>query len=184
MDGQDVGAAEQFVFRHVGRPGLFGGFGCQVRAPRDDVHAERLAHLGHSAADSSQSEHAQHGAAQLRADGGLPAAGAHRPGLVDDPTGGGKDQRPGELDRRLHVATGGADVDAAFLGGRDVDGRVERPGRGDHLQSRQALDDVTRQRCALPHDTHHVEPRQPLNDGVWVGEVIVEDGDLGPVGHL
>ncbi len=77
MDGQDVGAAEQFVFRHVGRPGVFGGFGCQVRAPRDDVHAERLADLGHPATDSSQPEHTQNGAAQLRADGGLPTAGAH-----------------------------------------------------------------------------------------------------------
>ena len=49
---------------------------------------------------------------------------------------------------------------------------------------RQALDDVTRQRCALPHDAHHVERRQPLNDGVWVGEVIVEHGDLGSGGHV
>jgi hypothetical protein len=77
MDGQDVGAAEQLVFRHVGRPGLFGGFRRQVGAPRDDVHAERRADLGHPAADSPQPEHAQHGAAQLRADGGLPTAGAH-----------------------------------------------------------------------------------------------------------
>jgi hypothetical protein len=51
MDGQDVGAAEQLVFRDVGRPGLFGGLGRQIAAPRDDVHPERLADLGHSAAD-------------------------------------------------------------------------------------------------------------------------------------
>jgi hypothetical protein len=75
-------------------------------------------------------------------------------------------------------------VDAAFLGGRDVDGGVERPSRGDHLQPRQALDDITRQRCSLPHDAHHVERRQPLNDGVWVGEVIIEHGDLGSGGHV
>jgi hypothetical protein len=77
MDGQHVGAAEQFLFRHVGRPGLLGGFGRQVRTPRDDVHAERPADFGHPAADSPQPEHAQHGAAQLRTDRGLPAAGAH-----------------------------------------------------------------------------------------------------------
>ena len=48
---------------------------------------------------------------------------------------------------------------------------------------------VTRQRCALAHHAHHVEWRQPLDDGVLIGEVIGEDGDLGarrhlrPVGH-
>jgi hypothetical protein len=189
MDGQDVGATEEFVFGHISRPGFFGGLRGQVRAPRDDVHAERRPDPRHPAADPAQAQHAQHRSAELTADGCLPTTVPHRKAFVDDPAGSGEDQRPGQFDRRLYVAAGRADVDAVFLGGRDVDGSVERPSGGDHLQPWQARDDVTRQRCALAHHAHHVEWRQPLDDCVLIGEVIGEDGDLGarshirPVGH-
>lgn len=184
MDGQHVGAAEQLVFAHVGGTGLRGGLGGQVGAPRDDVHAEGRPDPRHPAADPAQPEHTQYRAAQLATDRRLPAAGAHRERFVDDPAGGGQDQRPGQLDGRLDVAACRADVDAAFFGRRDVDGRVERPGGCDHLQSRQTLDDAARQGRSLPHHAHHVERRQPFDDGVGVGDVIGEDGDLRTRGHL
>jgi hypothetical protein len=184
VDGQNVSAREQLVFRHIGGPGLFGGLGGQVRAPRDDVHPERRADLRDPAADPPQPQHAQRRAAELPADGGLPAAVAHRYRLVDDPAGGRQDQRPGELDGRLQVAAGAADVDAAFFGGRDVDGGVEGPGRRDHLQSGQPLDDAARQRCALPHHAHHIEGLESLDHRIRVAEVIVEHGDRRPVCHL
>jgi hypothetical protein len=184
MDGQDVGLAEQFVLGHVGCPELFGGLRGQVRAPRDDVHTERLAYPRHSRADPAQAQHAQHRSAQLPADGCLPSTAADREALVDDAAGGGEDQRPGQFDRRLHVTAGRADVDAVFLGGRDIDRRVERAGGGDHLQPWQALDDGTGQRCALAHHAHHVERRQSLDDGVLIGEVVGEDADLGAAGHI
>jgi hypothetical protein len=189
VDGQNVGAAEQFVFRHVGHPGLFGGLRGQVRAPRDDVHAERRSDPRHPGADPAKAQHTQRRPAQLPADRCLPSSGAHRKALVDDSARGGEDQRPGQFDGGLHVAAGRADVDAVLLGGRDVDRCVERPGGGDHPQPWQALDDGTRQRCALTHHAHHLERRQPLDDAVLVSEVIRENVDLGagrhirPVGH-
>jgi hypothetical protein len=189
MDGQNVRAAEQLVFGYVGRPGLFGRLRGQVRAPRDDVHAERRRDPRHPAADPPQAQHAQHRPAELTTDRRLPTTAAHRQALVDGPAGDGKDQRPGQFDRRLHEAAGRADVDAVFPGGPDVDGSVERPGGGDHLQPWQALDYATRKRCALTHHAHHIERRQPVHDGILVGDVIVEDGDVGarrhlrPVGH-
>ncbi len=189
MDRQNVGAAEQLVFGYIRRSGLFGGLRGQVRAPRDDVHPERRPDPRHPAADPPHSQHAQHRPAQLTAHRRLPTTGAHRAGFVDDPASGSKDQCPGQLDRRLHVAAGRTDIDAAFVGGRDVNRGVERPGGGDHLQPWQALDHGTRQRCALTHHAHHVERCQSLHDGVQIGEVIVEDGDVGarrhlrPVGH-
>jgi hypothetical protein len=184
MDGQDVRPAEQFVFGHVGCPGLFGGLRGQVRAPRDDVHTERLAYPRHSSADPAQPQHAQHRSAQLPADGCLPSTAAHREALIDDPAGGGEDQRPGQFDRRLHVTAGRADIDAVFLSGRDVDRCVERAGGGDHLQPWQTLDHGTRQRCALAHHAHHVERRQPVDDGVLIGQVVGENGDLGAADHI
>jgi hypothetical protein len=136
MDRQDVGGGEQLLLGHIGRAGLFGRLGGQVGTPGDDVHPERRADPRHPAADSTQPQHAQHGAAELPADGGLPAATAHRFRLIDDPAGSRQNQRPGELHRRLDVAAGGADVDAAFFGGRNIDGGIERPGRGNHFQPR------------------------------------------------
>jgi hypothetical protein len=189
MDGQNVGATEQLVACHVSRPGLFGDLRGQVRAPRDDVHPERRPDPRHPAADPAQSEHTQHCSAKLIPDRCLPTTAAHRQGFVDDTAGGGKDQRPGQFDRRLDVPAGRADVDASFLGGRDVDGCVERAGGGDHLQPWQALDDAARQRGAFPHHAHHVERSQPLHHGVLIGEVVGENGDVGvrrhpgPVSH-
>jgi hypothetical protein len=184
VDGQDVGATEQFFFGDVGGAGFFGGFRCQVRAPRDDVHAERRTDACHSRADSAQTQHAQNGAAQLQADRRLPAAGAHRKTLVDDPAARGEDQRPGQLDRRLHITAGRADVNAVVLGSRHVDRRIERPGGGDHLQPWQPLDNAPRQRRAFAHHTHHVKRRQALDQVALIGDVIVEDSDLGARGDI
>lgn len=189
MDGQYVGAAEQFVFADVGCPGCFGGLGGQVGAPRNDVHAERRTNSCHAASDPAQSQHAQHRPTQLPTDRGLPATCAYGQRLVREAPGNRQDQRPGQLDSRLDVAAGRADVDTALLGGRHVDRRVERPRRGDHSQLREPLNDAAQQRCSFAHYAHDVEGGQPLHDRVGVEEVIIEDGDLGvsrhrrPVGH-
>jgi len=180
MDGEHIGPAEQFVLGDVRGPGLFGGSRRQVSAPRDDVHAEGGADPCHPGADAAQAEHAEHRAAELTANRGLPSAGTHGQRLVHDVACGGKDERPSQLDRGLEVAAGGAHIDAALLGGRDVDGGVERPGGSDHLEPRQPLDGTAGQRCPLAHDAHHVERFQSLDDGVRIGEMVVEDADLGP----
>jgi len=184
VDGQNVSATEQFVFGDVGRAGLVGGVRCQVCAPRDDVHAERLADACHARADPAQTQHTQHGTAQLQADRRLPATGAHRTTLVDDPAARGKDQRPCQFDGRLHVTAGRADVNAVVFGSRHVDRRIERPGRGDHLEPRQPFDHAPRQRRALAHHAHHIERRQSLDQVTLIGDVIVEHGDLGARSHL
>lgn len=163
---------------------MFCGLRGQIRTPRDHVHAEGRPDPRHPGTDPAQAQHAQHRSAELKADGGLPTVAAHRKTFVDDPARGGKDQRPGQFDRRLHVTAGRADIDAVFLRGVDVDGGVERPRGGDHLQPWQALDDGTRQRCPLTHHAHHVEGGQPLDDGARIGKVIGEDGDLGARSHI
>ena len=67
---------------------------------------------------------------------------------------------------------------------------LRKTGRGDQLQSRQALDDRPRQRCALAHDADHVERQQALDNFVEIGQMVIENGDHGlpgerrPVGHL
>ncbi len=184
MDRQDVGGGEQLVLRHIGRAGLFGGLRGQVGAPRDDVHAERLADLRHPAADAAQPQDPSTVPPSWR-----PTEVCQPPPRTDTDSSTirravRQNQRPGELDRRLHVAAGGADVDAAFLGGRDVDGGVERPRRGDHLEPRQALDDVPWQWRALTHHAYHVERLESLDDRIRIGDVIVEHGDRGAGGHL
>ena len=162
MDGQHVGPAEQLVGGHIHRPRLFGGLAGEVRAPRDDVHAERRPDTCHPGADPAQAEHAEHFAGELAAERGLPAAGPHRQGFVDDPPGRREDERPGEFDGGLDVAAGRAHVNAVLLCGRGVDRRVVRSGRRDHLQVLETLDDVARQRRPLPHDADHVERPEPV----------------------
>lgn len=190
MDGQHIGPAEQLGPGHVRRPRPFGGFAAQVRAPRDDIHTEGRPDARHPATDPAQAQHAQHRTAELATDRRLPTAGAHRQVLVDDSPGGGQDERPGEFDRRLDVASGRAHMDAAFLSSRNVNRRIERPGGRDHLQLGETLDDLARQGRSLPHDAHHVEGRQPFDHRVRIGKVVVEDGDVSsggdrrPVGHV
>ncbi len=189
MDGEHIAPAKQLIPGHVRHPGLFGGFRRQVGAPRDDLHPEGRTDPRHPRADPAQSEHAEHRAAELAANRGLPSARAHRKCFVDDPPSGGQDQRPGQFDRGLNVAASGADVYAALRGGHHVNGGIERPSRGDHLQPRQPLDDCAGQWRSFPHDAYHVERRQPFDEGVCIGEMVTEDGDLGPgrnvrpVGH-
>ena len=182
MDRQHIGAAEQLNPRHVRRLCSLGGFGGQVCAPCDDIHAEGRPDPRHPGTDPAQAEHTEHCTAELATDRGLPTAGAHRQVLIDYPPGRGQDKRPGEFDRGFDVAAGGAHIDPALLGGRDIDRRVERSRERDHLQIREALDDVARQRCPLAHDAHHVEGRESFDESTWIGEALMENGDVGTGG--
>lgn len=189
MNGQHVGAAEQLILGHVGRAPLFGGFAGQVRAPCDHLHAEGRPDPRHPGADPAKAQHPRHRAAERATDRRLPNAGAHRQALVDDPPSRGENECPSELNRGLDGAYGRADIDTALLGGRDVDRGVERSGGRDHLEIRKTLDDGAGQRRAFPHDADHVIGRQPVDDCIRIGEVVVIHRDVGsggnprPVGH-
>jgi hypothetical protein len=62
-------------------------------------------------------------------------------------------------------------IDALNAGGRD------------HPQSGQPFDDVAWQRGSFPHHHDRVVRGQALDQFVFVGDVIVEDGDLGSGRH-
>ena len=189
MDREHVGPAEQLGLGDMSRAGLFGGFAGQVRAPGYDLHAEGRPDSRHPGADPAQAQHAEHRSAELAPDRRLPTAGAHRQMFVDDPPGRSQNERPGQLDRRLDIASGRADIDSVLLGSGEVDRGVERSGGRNHLEVGQTINNVARQRCSLPHDADHVVRQQPVDHGVGIGEVVVEDRDVGsgsdrrPVGH-
>jgi hypothetical protein len=94
----------------------------------------------------------------------------------------GKDERPGHLDGGRRSVAGRGDANAALLDRHHVDRGVARPGRGDQLEPRKALDDLTRQRRSFPHHADRVEPQQPFDDRIRIVDVIVADGDFGPAG--
>ena len=59
----------------------------------------------------------------------------------------------------------------------EIDRGIPARCRGDHAELRQALDDSTRHRRALPHHADDVEWLQALDDGVGVREMVVKYGD-------
>ena len=112
-------------------------------------------------ANIAKAEHAQGLAAQIAANGALPAAGAQRRVFGGDVTQAGEDQRPGEFDRRRRGIARVGDGNAALGGGGGVDRGVAPPGRNDQLQPRQPFDDRARQRRAFAHDAKDVEAGEP-----------------------
>src|SRR5438128_4080164 len=59
-----------------------------------------------------------------------------------------------------------------------IDRRVYRCRRGNELEIGKARNDVARQRGPLAHDTNHIKRQQPLNHGVWIGEVVLKYDDI------
>jgi hypothetical protein len=65
--------------------------------------------------------------------------------------------------------------------GGDIDGRVYGSRRGNQLEIGKPLDDSAGQRGPLAHNTNDIERQQPLNHGVWIGEVVLKYGDVRSV---
>src|SRR5712672_2734720 len=62
--------------------------------------------------------------------------------------------------------------------GGEIDRRVSSSRRGNELEIGKALNDVAGQRGPLAHDTNDIKRQQPLNHGVWIGEVVLKYGDV------
>src|SRR5260221_1167351 len=91
---------------------------------------------------------------------------------------GGKDQRPGQFDRWVRLIPSVHHCDPLLARGGDIDRRVSRPRRGNELEIGKALNDVAGQRGPLAHGTHDIKRQQPLNHGVWIGEVVPKYSDI------
>src|SRR5438309_11066955 len=74
--------------------------------------------------------------------------------------------------------------------GGNINRSVYSSSRSNELEIGKALNDVAGQRGPLAHDTNDIKRQQPLNYGVWIGEVVLKYGDVRsiaehrPVGAL
>src|SRR3989454_2455412 len=125
-----------------------------------------------------KSQNAQGLSTEIRAHCLLPAAGSDGVALRHDMSRGGQDQRPGNFDRRVRPIPRVNHCDPMIARGGDIDRHVYRSRRGNELEIGQALNDVAGQRGPLAHDTNHIKRQQPLNHGVWIGEVVLKYGDV------
>ena len=86
-----------------------------------------------------------------------------------------EDQRPRELGGGRRRAERAADRDAELGRGLDVDHGVEGSGRHHEPEVRQALQHLTRERCALAHRTHDLKRLQRLDERVGIADVLMEE---------
>src|SRR2546425_2927231 len=125
-----------------------------------------------------KSQNAQGLSTEIRAHCLLPAAGSDGVALRHDMARGGQDQRPGKFDRRVRSIPRVNHRDPTVARGGDINRRVYRSRRGNEFEIGKALNDVAGQRGPLAHDTNDIKRQQPLNDGVWIGEVVLKYGDI------
>src|ERR1700688_4159608 len=101
--------------------------------------------------------------------------------LRHDMSYAGQDQRPGKFDGRVRSIPRVNHCDPMVARGGDIDRRVDGSSRGNELEIGKALDDVAGQRGPLAHDTNDIKRQQPLNHGVWIGEVVLKYGDVSSI---
>ena len=92
-----VRVPEECVLADFPGTGLRGCLVGEVGAPGDDVHPEGPAVGGDPGPDFAQAQHPQGLAGQLKADGGLPAAGAQASVFERNAAGERKQQGPGQF---------------------------------------------------------------------------------------
>src|SRR5437870_4223883 len=92
---------------------------------------------------------------------------------------GGQDQRPGKFDRGVRAISRVNHCDPMIARGLDIDRRISRSRRGNELEIGKALNDVAGQRGPLAHDTNDIKRQKPLDESVWLGNVVVKNSDLG-----
>ena len=99
-DDDVVRTAKQIVLGDQLCTAFLGPITGHVLAPGNDFHAKGITDLGDLRANSPKTDDTQRLAPNLRADGGLPLALAHRPVVDRDVFGECQDQRPSQLKRR------------------------------------------------------------------------------------
>ena len=170
VQADDVRAPEQLGLVAADGARRLGRLVGEVRAPGQDLHAERPRDGHHAAAEVAEAEQAQRAPGQARADRALPPAGAQRRVLEGHRAQQPEQQRPRQLGRRGRGAGHPADRHAAPAGGRQVHGGVAHAARDDEPQVGQALEHRRRQGRALAHEDHRVGAREPGDHGVAVLE--------------
>src|SRR5271170_6741057 len=100
MDSDNIRSSEKLVLLDQFSATFGGALDRQVLAPSDHLHAEGPADPRHRAADIAKAEHAERPSRKVVADKTLPTATTQRGVLGDDVARTGKDERPGQFDRR------------------------------------------------------------------------------------
>src|SRR5260370_4926973 len=94
---------------------------------------------------------------------------------------GGQDQSPSEFKRRVRSIPRVNHRDPMIARGANINRRVYSSSRSNELEIGKALNDVAGQRGPLAHDTNHIKRQQPLNHGVWIGEVVLKYSYVRPI---
>ncbi|KPB15898.1 Uncharacterized protein AC516_4620 [Pseudomonas amygdali pv. sesami] len=190
MHREHVRLFEQLLFADV-RDARFGsGFGCQILAPGNDLHAERLTVAGNPFADTAQPENAQGFAVQVAAQPDLPVARAQRVGLGHQIAGDAHDQRPGQFRCRVFIAFCSAHHNAVPLGRRDINRRIAHAACDQQFERRQLAEQCLIEQGSLAHQANDVEALQALHHGCGVGREVVQKADVArgvehrPVHHI
>ena len=173
-----VGFLEERLLRYAAHADCGSALIGEVRAPRDDVHAECETVFRNEGAETPETEHAQRLAHQrLSHHRLLPGARTHRfLGLrhaleqrqYQRPCDFGRRSGAGRNSRRKH------ERDLAALQGFGVYAGVAPTGAHHQLQIRQLVDDLRRKARALAHCDDHVVRLQPLDDLVLRWDVVSE----------
>ncbi|KPY50464.1 hypothetical protein ALO56_05267 [Pseudomonas viridiflava] len=190
MHRQYIGLLEQRLLAHISDATFGGGLRCQILAPGDDLHAERLTVAGNPLADTAQPQNAQRLAVQIAAQPDLPVTGAQCIGFGHQIASDAHDQRPGQLRRCLLVAVGAAHRNIQPFGRCDVDGRIAHAAGGQQFQSRELAEQGGVEQGSFAHHADHIEVLEALDHGGSVGGEVMQEADLAdgvqwrPVHHI
>ena len=131
MDSDDIGGLEQFLLGGVGHAHLLAPLRRQVRAPGDDIHAERFRQSRDLAAELAEADDAERPALDLVTDEFLPRlAFVHPRILATDIAGQLQDQAHGQRCGRIAGKLRAAEHDVVIFGRFHVDGGIAHA-RGD-----------------------------------------------------
>ena len=100
--------------------------------------------------------------------------------LGGDVAGAGQDQGPGQLGGGVHRTARAAVGDAEGGAVGSVDHGVAGPGGHQQAQVGEALQHRAGKGRALPHGHHDLERFEGGHQLVYVGDVVVEHGDVHP----
>src|SRR6202048_2154615 len=179
MDGDEIRAAEKLVLARILCPRFAAFLRCEILAPRQHLHSERLRNAGSAGAELAQPENPERQSFEVKPDGALPGyAGLHARILVSDAPAELQHPPDGNAARRTADCRRAAHHDAALPRGRNIDGSIARAGRDQELEMRQLLDHRAGKARALPHGADDLKPLQRLDDPVLGSEMRVENLDV------
>jgi hypothetical protein len=151
----------------------------QVLAPGDQLHTECKTDARNLFSDVAQPDDRERFTPQVRAEAGLPPTRLQRSGFPVDAPHARQDERPGELDSGSRVIAGRGNRDAEIGCRPRIDGGVSRSSRRYEFEVWELLQDLPWKRSAFSHDAYHLERAQSFDNGRGIGQVVIENDDLG-----